>query len=355
MNKLKHRLNLDIRDPNYSLLKEIFKIMDSRKSSEILASNGFKNLNKQIFTFKIIFISMFFGLEIQFILNELESKKELREYFKISEVLTADQVYKIFSQQNPKDLLKALNRILNHQNRVKRRGKKTFIVDATPVDLDFNFNRNKKTKEHLKTLNLKWSYSSSKGFYIGFKATVVIDYDNMNPVCILIHSGAPNDAKLFDEIMENLQKRRIIQKGDMIIFDKGYYSYKNYQLGISKYKIVPFIFPKENFNKTKLNDQLYYPLQVFNKTKKILAQKQFYNNLKIELFKKLEQWKKYKPIRGKIEDFFKLLKQGLNMREIHKYTPKSVAKTVYLNVFLGALIISQGFYSKTAIQQLSEN
>ncbi len=352
---MKHKLNLDIKDPNYTLLKEIFKIMDSRKSAEILASCGFKNLNKQIFTFKIIFISMFFGLDIPFILNELESKKELRKYFKISEVLTADQVYKIFSQQNPEDLLKALNRILNHQNRVKRRGKKTFIVDATPVDLDFNFNRNKKTKEHLKTLNLKWSYSSSKGFYIGFKATVVMDYDSMNPVCILIHSGAPNDAKLFDEIMENLQKRRIIQKGDIIIFDKGYYSYKNYQLGISKYKIVPFIFPKENFNKTKLNDQLSYPLQVFNKTKKILAQKQFYNNLKIELFKKLDQWKKFKPIRGKIEDFFKLLKQGLNMREIHKYTPKSVSKTVYLNVFLGALIISQGFYSKTAIQQLSEN
>ena len=352
---MKHRLNLDIKDPNYTLLKKIFKIIDSRKSLEILASYGFKNLNKQIFAFKIIFISMFFGLDISFILNELESKKELRDYFKISEILTADQVYKIFSQQNPENLLKALNRILNHQNRVKRRGKKTFIVDATPVDLDFNFNRNKKTKEHLKTLNLKWSYSSSKGFYIGFKATVIIDYDSMNPVSILIHSGAPNDAKLFDEIMENLQKRRIIRKGDIIIFDKGYYSYKNYQLGISKYKIVPFIFPKDNFNKTKLNDQLSYPLQVFKKTKKVLAQKQFYNNLKIELFKKLDDWKKFKPIRGKIEDFFKLLKQGLNMREIHKYTQKSVAKTVYLNVFLGALIISQGFYSKTAIQQLSEN
>ena len=77
--------------------------------------------------------------------------------------------------------------------------------------------------------------------------------------------------------------------------------------------------------------------------------------IKIELFKKLDDWKKFKPIQGKIEDFFKLLKQVLNMKEIHKYTPKSVAKTVYLNVFLGALIISQGFYSKTAIQQLSEN
>ena len=166
--KIKHRLNLDIKDPNYTLLKEIFKIMDSRKSSQILASYGFKNLNKQIFTFKIIFISMFFGLDIPFILNELESKKELQKYFNISEILTADQVYKNLSLQNPDNLLKALNRILNHQNRVKRRGKKTFIVDATPIDLDFNFNRNKKIKEHLKSLNLKWSYSSSKGFYIGF-------------------------------------------------------------------------------------------------------------------------------------------------------------------------------------------
>ena len=85
--------------------------------------------------------------------------------------------------------------------------------------------------------------------------------------------------------MENLQKRRIIRKGDTTISDKGYYSYKNYQLGISKYKIVPFIFPKDNFNKTKLNDQLSYPLQIFKKTKKILSQKQFYNSLKIELFK----------------------------------------------------------------------
>lgn len=106
--------------------------------------------------------------------------------------------------------------------------------------------------------------------------------------------------------METLQKRRIIQKGDTLLFDKGYYSYKNYQLGISKYKTVPFIFPKNNFNKTKFNDQLSYPLQVFNQTKRIMKEKHFYNNLKHELFKKLDQWKKFKPIRGKIEDFFQI-------------------------------------------------
>ena len=352
---MKHRLNLDKKDPNYILLKEIFKIMDSRESKRILASYRFKNLNRTIFTFKIIFISMFFGIDIPFILNELKSKKELQKYFNISEVLTADQVYKIFSEINPENLIKCLNRILNSMNIVKRRGKKTFIVDATPVDVDINFHRNKKTKEHLEKINLKWSYSSSKGYYIGFKATVVLDYDSMNPVCILLHSGAPNDAKLFEEILENLHKRRIITKGDTLIFDKGHYSYKNYQIGISKYKIIPFIFPRENFNRTRLDDILTYPLAVFNKTKKMMKEKRLYNSLKNELMKKIDSWEKFKPIRGKIEDFFKLLKQGLNMREIHKYTPKSVEKTVYLTVFLGALIISQGFYSKTAIQQLSEN
>ncbi len=126
--------------------------------------------------------------------------------------------------------------------------------------------------------------------------------------------------------MENLQKRQIIQKKDTLILDKGYYSYENYQIGISKYKIVPFIFPRDNFKRNKLNDQLSCSLQTFKKTKKIITEKRFYDNLKHELLKKLDNWKKFKPIRGKIEGFFKLLKQGLNMREIHKYTPNQLKK-----------------------------
>ena len=45
-------LNLNNKDTNYSLLKKIFKIIDSRKSLQILASYGFKNLNKQILHLK---------------------------------------------------------------------------------------------------------------------------------------------------------------------------------------------------------------------------------------------------------------------------------------------------------------
>ena len=87
------------------------------------------------------------------------------------------------------------------------------------------------------------------------------------PVAIIIHSGAPHDSRIFSEIMENLRKRRIIRSGDILIFDRGYYSYKNYQIGIFKYKIVPLIFPKENFKIQKLNDKLTYPLHIFKNKK----------------------------------------------------------------------------------------
>jgi len=73
------------------------------------------------------------------------------------------------------------------------------------------------------------------------------------PVAIITHPGATHDTKIFNEIMENLQKRRIIRKNGTIIFDSGYYSYKNYQIGISKYKIVPLIFHKRKFQNPKTN------------------------------------------------------------------------------------------------------
>ena len=106
--------------------------------------------------------------------------------------------------------------------------------------------------------------------------------------------------------METLHKRRIIQKGDILIFDKGYYSYENYQLGISKYKIVPFIFPRDNLKRIKLNDQLSYPLQAFKKTKIIITEKRFYDNLKYELLKKLDNWKKIQTNTGKNRRFFQI-------------------------------------------------
>ena len=177
---------------------------------------------------------------------------------------------------------------------------------------------------------------------------IILNPGNINSIFLL-------DKSLLEPIVLKRTRWVLRRERGSNSSDLSDYSYKNYQLGISKYKIIPFIFPKDNFKRNKLNDQLSYPLSSFIKTKKIKTEKRFFEKLKHKLLNKLDNWKNFKPIRGKIEDFFKLLKQGLNLREIHKYTPKSVEKTVYLNVFLEALIISQGFNTKTAIQQLSEN
>lgn len=355
MNKVQHPLNLDKSDPNYILLKEIFKIIDSRKSSQIIASKGIKNNKKFKDMLKTYFISSFFGYTISFVLKQLNSKNELLKYFNIDYVWEPQKFYEYMARYDAETLLKTCNSILNGFNVSKKRGKRTFIVDGTTIQLDINFLVRKYSKEYLKSIGLKWGYSPSKGYYIGFKATVMMEYDTAKPVMILFHPGSPNDSKLFDEIMEEARRRKIIRQKDTIIFDKGYYSYKNYQKGIIKYKIVPFIFPKNNFNKNNLKKLLNYPLEIFDAKKDTKSTILKYISITKELFKKLDNWKKYKPIRGKIEDFFKLCKKGLNMKKIHSYTRESAFKNTILNVFLAGLITAQGYDSKTALQQLSEN
>jgi len=58
-----------------------------------------------------------------------------------------------------------------------------------------------------------------------------------------------------------------MHRGNTIIRDKGYYSYKNYQLGVSKYQIVPLIFPKSNFKLKQTLTSLSYPLESFQNSK----------------------------------------------------------------------------------------
>jgi hypothetical protein len=351
---MKHHLNYSKEDPNYILLEKIFKIIGSRKSRTIIASKGVKNINMMILSIKIIFTAIFFNTNIEFIVSELKRDKKLQKFFQTHEVPSALQISEFNSRFKPDTFVKITNSILMQTKPIKKRGKRTFIVDATPVDLDYNTKRKHRSKKYLKKQNLKWSYASSYGFYIGFKATIVIEHESAMPVAILIHSGAPHDTKIFTEIMENLRKRRIIRKKDIIIFDRGYYKYENYQIGISKYKIVPLIFPKEKFKLQKLKDKLTYPLRVFKNKKTETQSKKLYKTLTKILIQKIMNWKRYKPIRGKIEDFFKLCKSGLGLKKIHKYTPKSAEKTTILIVFLAGLITTLGYNSKTALQKLSE-
>lgn len=76
---MNHSLNFDKSDSNYILLKEIFKIIDLRKSEQIIASQGINNIKKFTDALKILFISIFFGYEISYVINEVNTKNKLRK------------------------------------------------------------------------------------------------------------------------------------------------------------------------------------------------------------------------------------------------------------------------------------
>jgi len=116
-------------------------------------------------------------------------------------------------------------------------------------------------------------------------------------VAFLLHQGSPNDDKLYEEILEELKRRKIARDGDTIIFDKGYSACKNYAMGISRFKVISVIFPRKNFKMEKLMAMLSYPLSIFNRSY-LEKEKEFYRGLVKSLNAKLENWKKYKPIRG---------------------------------------------------------
>ena len=233
-----------------------------------------------------------------------------------SEIPTAEQIYEYMSRYSAEQYSKIVNATLMKFNKQNRGKYNRFIADATPSACDFNNDKHFIPKEHLEKLNLKWGFSTTKGTFIGFKVTVVLNEKTMAPVSILIHSGALNDSKIFDEVLQDLQKRRIIKRKDLILFDRGYYGYKNYQIGINKYKIVPTIFPKESFKEEKLKEQMPYPMEVFSETKRAKELKKDIDSIALILYEKLRNWKELKPIRGIIEDFFQSSQRCIWIRRI---------------------------------------
>ncbi|MCC7554314.1 MAG: transposase [Methanobacteriaceae archaeon] len=172
---------------------------------------------------KIIFTGLYFNYPLSKVIDELNRNDQLRKLLTIdSEIPTSSQVFEYVTRYSGIQFCNIVNSLLKYINKPNRKVKNTYIVDATPVECDINHIKQYITTEKLEELNLKWGYSTTKGNFIGFKVTVVLDEETLCPVSILIHSGAPHDSKLFEPILKELKRRRIIKNRDIILFDRGY-------------------------------------------------------------------------------------------------------------------------------------
>ena len=351
---MKSPLIVDKRDSKWILLGEILKIFGSRRVKQEIAKNGIKPADKAGIMIKVMLISMFFSVDVSYVLKEFEKRDELKKFCEIDYAPNADDFYRFMSRFSEESFVKLVNGILNSQTRVKRRRKSTILVDSTDLQVDLNFHRKKISKKSMEHREFKWGFSSSKGFYIGYQLTVALEYPKMKPLAFIIHPGSPNDSPIFSQILEQLKNRRLIIKGDTFIFDKGYYKKDNYVKGILNYKIVPIIFPKYYFKLDKVLNDLSYPLECFTKNKSKQQDKMLYQRLLRDFKRKISKWQKLKPIRGMIEDWNKLTKRALSMKKIHRFTYRSIVKFVSLNALLAGLLTTHGYNSKKAIQALAE-
>jgi len=117
-------------------------------------------------------------------------------------------------------ILQILNSITKRRARNSR-----IIVDCTDVSVDVNWFRN--PQKDLEGKDYKWGYSA-KGMFVGMKLTLILEYLSLKPLLFLLHPANRHEAKIFDQVMEELKRRRITRRGDILIMDKEFYAYRNY-------------------------------------------------------------------------------------------------------------------------------
>lgn len=342
-------------DYKWKLLSEILNIFDLRSTRQILAQYEILPLEKSIPSLKIVILSMYFCLEISYVVRELDEKRKLRKFMRIKSVPSEDEVYSIMSSFDPDQFINFIIGVLNNVCSRRKRGLSQIIIDSTDINLDLNWFKRKISKEMLKDRDFKWGYSTHRGYFIGMKLSLALEYPSLKPLAFVINEANVSEYTVYPQILEELSRRRKIRSGDVLYFDRGYYSYENYVIGIAKYKIVPVIFPRINCNFNKLFDMLSYPLNIFDSKRNTKEEKKLYKKLVAKLKSLIENWGGLRPIRSLIEDVFKVAKKACNMENLHRYTMRSVKKYCSLAVFLTGAVTAFFISDKKGLQRLAES
>ena len=326
-----------------------------RSTKQILAQYKLLPLEDSIPALKIVITSMYFCLEISYVVRELKDKRKLRKFMRIKSVPSEDEVYSIMSSFDPDQFINFVIGLLNNVCSPRKKGLSQIIIDSTDIDLDLNWFKRKISKKMLEKRQFKWGHSTHRGYFIGMKLSLALEYPSLKPLAFIVNEANVSEYTVYPQILEELHRRRKIRAGDILYFDKGYYSYENYVIGIAKYKIVPVIFPKINCNFNKLFDMLRYPLNIFDSKRNTKEEKKLYKKLVAKFKSLIENWGGLRPIRSLIEDVFKLAKKTCNMENLHRYTMRSVKKYCSLAVFLTGAVIAFSVCDKKMLQRLAES
>jgi len=175
-------------------------------------------------------------------------------------------------------------------------------------------------------------------------------------LAFLVFPGGPtSDSKIFDEIVTELMRRKILRKGDSLVLDKGFYAYRHYIEGLTEYGIVPLIFPRIDFKLEEVLNYIQLTLYSFNdRLSRVKEKIRHLETILAEFKHYILNWKQLKPKRSLIEDVFKVIKGTFYLGKLHRFTLASVTKIASFGVVLAAISISLGSGDKESLQKLAE-
>ena len=348
-------LIVDKDDPKWKLLDRVLKIFDDRRSKQVIAREGIRTGGDAIAILKIVMVAMFYDIHISYVVQELRKRRRLRNFTQIKKPPRADQVYRFMSRYEAQQFIEMVLKILNLICKKRDDGTETVIADCTDIAVDLNWFRRRIRKKDLEEREFKWAYSPSKKYYIGMKMVLAVSYPDLKPLAFLVYEGSPGDAKIFDDILEDLLRRRVLRKGDTFVLDRGFYDLMHYVEGIARYGIIPLVFPKKSFKLSRALGRISYPLEVFMlKPGHAVEKKRFFEALTSKFKDLMSRWGDFKPVRALIEDVFKVAKNSFSLDRLHRYTMRSVKKACSMVVLLLGVVISLGFNEKEALQKLAE-
>jgi len=119
----------DIKNPKCKLLDVIFIDIDCRETRQELSRNGIKPV-KALDAIKIRLIAMFYGIDIKYVVNELNNSKKLRKTFKFKSTLNYLELSEVFSRFTELQVLEFVLKRLNKEFKKNIRRNRKIIIDG---------------------------------------------------------------------------------------------------------------------------------------------------------------------------------------------------------------------------------
>ncbi len=196
----------DLCNPKWLIIQEILKSIDSKHAQKIASRLKIPDVQVFLDRMKILTLADAFELEYSYVISEIKINNKLKSFMGLNQVPEVEYLYRFVSKLDNNCLNSFFRNIFKIQSAQHDTGRKYVIIDTTSIPIDINTWRKRNKIGDGKKYS--WSYSSSEGYYVGYKLSLAIDAITFEVLGFEIYDGSPNDSKLLEEFVEKLCNSR---------------------------------------------------------------------------------------------------------------------------------------------------